>query len=135
VENSRLYFKLRPSRVPLAADPECTIHRAFGLPKVAISPEVVDVLSKTRVNPTGELPAPIPIMETLSALDKIHNFAPTATDRSEHDKQIGQMKGQFLLDRGGVVRWANVECATEGLPGIGKFPSADIILSAARSVV
>jgi len=31
------------------------------------------------------------------------------------------------------VRWAYVECATEGLAGMGKMPSAEEILEAARS--
>src|SRR5688572_32987475 len=32
-ENARLYFKFRPTRVRLAADPELVTHRAFGVPK------------------------------------------------------------------------------------------------------
>ncbi len=32
-ENARLYFKFRPTRLRLAADPELATHRAFGLPK------------------------------------------------------------------------------------------------------
>jgi hypothetical protein len=31
-ERARLYFKHRPARVPLAADPEAAMHRAFRLP-------------------------------------------------------------------------------------------------------
>ena len=34
-ENARLYFKFRPSRLRLAADPELITHRAFGVPKPA----------------------------------------------------------------------------------------------------
>src|SRR5438105_9334195 len=32
-ENARLYFKFRPTRVRLAADPALTTHRAYGVPK------------------------------------------------------------------------------------------------------
>ena len=134
VENSRLYFKLRPSRVPLAADPECATHRAYGIPKVPMTPETMEAMQTTRVNPTGELPAPLPVLEAGAALDRLQNFQPSATDQSEFARQAGQLKGQFLLDRDGVVRWANVECATEGMAGLGKFPTADVILAAARSV-
>ena len=49
-------------------------------------------------------------------------------------RQFPQLKGQFLIDRDGVVRWANIECANEGLAGIGKFPSREEILAAARSL-
>jgi hypothetical protein len=33
------------------------------------------------------------------------------------------------------VRRANIECGNEGLAGIGKFPSRDEILTAARTLV
>jgi hypothetical protein len=48
-------------------------------------------------------------------------------------RQFPQLKGQFLIDRDGVVRWANIECA-EGLSGMGKFPSREEILAAARNL-
>jgi hypothetical protein len=44
------------------------------------------------------------------------------------------MKGQFIIDRGGVVRWTNIECGKEGLSGLGKFPSHDELMAAARGV-
>ena len=51
------------------------------------------------------------------------------------ERQWPQLKGQFLIDRDGIVRWANIECATEGLAGVGKFPSTDEILAAARTLI
>jgi hypothetical protein len=36
-----------------------------------------------------------------------------------------QLKGQFLIDRDGIIAGPNIECATEGLAGVGKFPSVD----------
>lgn len=134
VEHSRLYFKLRPSRLALAADPECSTHRAYGIPKLAMTPETAAALSATRINPTGELTTPLPVLEAAAALDKVQNFQPSAVDQREYEKQLGQLKGQFLLDREGIVRWTNVEGATDGPAGIGKFPSADVVLAAARSV-
>jgi hypothetical protein len=44
------------------------------------------------------------------------------------------LKGQFLIDRDGIVRWANVECATEGMAGVGKFPSPEEMIAAARAL-
>ena len=43
-------------------------------------------------------------------------------------------RGTFLVDRDGIVRWANIECATEGLAGLGKFPSEADLLAAARAL-
>ena len=45
------------------------------------------------------------------------------------------MKGQFLIDRDGIVRWAHIECGKEGLAGLGKFPSHDELLRAASTVL
>ena len=39
-----------------------------------------------------------------------------------------------MIDRDGIVRWANIECATEGTAGVGKFPSEEEILTAARAL-
>ena len=50
------------------------------------------------------------------------------------ERQWPQLKGQFLIDRDGIVRWSYIECGTEGLAGIGKLPSAGEILAAARSL-
>jgi hypothetical protein len=40
-----------------------------------------------------------------------------------------------MIDRDGVVRWADIECQAEGLAGIGKLPSDEAIIDAARSVL
>jgi peroxiredoxin len=133
-ENARLYFKFRPTKLRLAADPELTIHRAYGLPKPATTPELMKGMETTRINPTGELPEPRPIMEVAQTIAKVDGYVENQTDKAEMERQWPQLKGQFLIDRDGIVRWANVECATEGLAGIGKFPSPDEILAAARTL-
>jgi peroxiredoxin len=134
VDNARLYFTHRPTRASLVADPECTTHRACGLPQAPKTGEVLQPLKETRVNPTGELAEPMPIVEAVQALDRLNRFQPTNTDHGDADRQFGQLKGQFLVDRESLVRWANVECAAEGLPGFGKFPTLDELLTAARLV-
>lgn len=134
-ENARLYFKFRPTRLRLAADPHLATHRAYGLPKPAPTPELMEEIGATRINPTGELPEPLPIPEAAAALAQLDRYAPTETDRMDMDRQWPQLKGQFLIDREGIVRWANVEAAVEGLAGVGKFPSEDEILAAVRGLL
>lgn len=133
-ENARLYFKFRPTRAPLAADPELITHRAFGLPRPPATLEFVAGVQQTRVNPTGELPEPLPIPEAMKALDKIHGFTPSAVDRQEAERQFPQLKGQVLVDREGIVRWVNIEGATEGLAGVGKFPTDEMLVEVARTL-
>jgi peroxiredoxin len=132
-ENARLYFKYRPTRMRLAADPELVTHRAYGLPKPAATPEMMEAMGSIRINPTGELPEPLPIPEAAMAIARMDGYANTDTDQADLTRQWPQLKGQFLIDRDGIVRWANIECA-EGLAEIGKFPSDEEILTAVRSL-
>jgi peroxiredoxin len=133
-DNARLYFKFRPTKLRLAADPELTIHRAYGLPKPASTPEFMKALETARINPTGEFPEPRPVMEVAAAMAKADGYVENQVDKAEMDRQWPQLKGQFLIDQEGIVRWANVECATEGVAGVGKFPSPEEILGAVRAL-
>jgi peroxiredoxin len=133
-ENARLYFKFRPTRLRLAADPGLTTHRAYGLPKPDPTPEFMKTLESVHINPTGEFPAPLPIPEAAKAISKLDGYTENQTDKAEMERQWPQLKGQFLIDRDGIVRWANIECATEGFAGVGKFPSTEDILAAVRAL-
>jgi peroxiredoxin len=134
-ENARLYFRFRPTRFRLAADPALTTHRAFGVPKPSPTPELMTALGTTRINPDGILPEPLPITEAAAAVAKLDGYTESETDRTDMERQWPQLKGQFLIDRDGIVRWANIECATEGLAGIGKFPSTDELVTVARTLL
>ncbi len=133
-ENARLYFRFRPTRAPLAADALLVTHRAYGLPHPPVTPELMNAVATVRINPTGELAEPIPILAAVSALDKLHGYTPTDTDRQDEERQFLQLKGQFLIDRDGIVRWANVEGGSEGLAGLGKFPTDEQLVDAARAL-
>ncbi|HEY9065877.1 MAG TPA: hypothetical protein VIO33_12920, partial [Burkholderiaceae bacterium] len=132
-ENARLYFKFRPARVRLAADPALTTHRAYGVPKPQPTPEILEQMGTIRINPTGELPEPLPIAEAGKVLQERDGYVNTAQDQADIERQWPQLKGLFLIDRGGIVRWSYIECADEGLAGIGKLPSEEAILDAARA--
>ena len=135
-ENARLYFKYRPTRLRLAADPEMSTHRAYGLPRPEVTPALMDQITAIRINPSGDLPAPLPVQEAAMAIERLDGgFTPTETDQADMQRQWPQLKGQFLVDRHGIVRWANIECGgPDGLAGIGKFPTADEILAAIRAL-
>jgi peroxiredoxin len=135
-ENARLYFKYRPTRLRLAADPEMSTHRAYGLPRPEVTPELMDQITAIRINPSGDLPAPLPVQEAAMAIERLDGgFTPTERDQADMQRQWPQLKGQFLIDRHGIVRWANIECGgSDGLAGIGKFPTADEILAAIRAL-
>ena len=132
-ENARLYFQFRPTPVRLAADPELTTHRAYGLLKLPPTPEGIKAIETTRINPTGEFPDPLRIPDAAKALAKLDGYTANQTDKADMKRQWPQLKGQFLIDRHGIVRWANVE-ASEGPAGVGKFPSPEEVMAAARAL-
>ena len=132
-ENARLYFKFRPTQLRLASDPALSTHRAYRVPKPEPTPELLQALQETRVNPTGELPEPLPIPQAAKAIEALDSYVCTPTDLGDVDRQWPQLKAMFMIDRAGIVRWHDIECAREGLAGIGKLPSEEMILDAARA--
>ena len=133
-ERARLYHKYRATRVPLAADRDLSTHRAYGVQRVPITPMTMVKMLVTRTNPTGELQKPMSLLRLGGTLDRLDGFELTPVDREDKRHQQGQLVGEFLIDRDGIVRWMNVEGAREGLAGIGKFPTDDELLAAARLV-
>ncbi|KQW36474.1 redoxin domain-containing protein [Rhizobacter sp. Root404] len=133
-EHARLYFKFRPTRLRLASDPALTIHRAFGVPKPEPTPEMLQALEQVRVNPFGEFPEPLPLGEAAKVLTERDGYVCTPADQGDIERQWPQLKALFMIDRDGIVRWADIECQADGLAGIGKVPSEATILEAARGV-
>jgi peroxiredoxin len=134
LENARLYFRFRPTRLPLGADPQLTTHRSYGVPRPEPTPEFMETVAEVRINPTGELAEPLPVMAAAEELNRRDRFQPTATDLRDAQSSFTQLKGQFLIDRDGVVRWANLECGREGISGLGKFPTQEELVTAARLI-
>jgi peroxiredoxin len=134
LENARLYFRFRPTPLALGADPQLTTHRAFAVPRPDPTPELMEMLETVLINPTGELPAPLPVPAAAEALNNLDRFQPTPTDQHDAETMFTQLKGQFLIDRDGIIRWANIECGKEGLSGLGKFPTHEELIAAAHSI-
>jgi peroxiredoxin len=135
LDRTRLYFRYRPTRVPLAVDPALVSHRAFGISQIPVTPALMKAFETVRIDMDGELPQPLSIMDAVKALDERDGFTLSEADTREDQAQNGQSAldtGQFLIDRDGVVRWVNLESA-QGLAGIGKLPTNDELLTLART--
>jgi hypothetical protein len=117
--------------LPLAVDPTLATHRSYRVPKPDLTPQLMEAVGQILVNPSGELPAPVRLEEAAGMLDKLDGFQRTAADQRDAEHFL-QLEGQFLIDRDGVIRWANIECAQEGPAGMGKFPTVDELLAAAQ---
>lgn len=138
VERARLYMRLRPAKVLLAADPEMVTHRAYGLPKAEATPDALEHFKSMDLELAREMNAPMPAAASLTDIveivGRLDGFDMTEADWEAQNRHRGQLVGQFLLDRQGVVRWVNVEGARQGLAGMGKFPTDDELLGAVREL-
>ena len=144
LERARLYFKYRPARVLLTADPEAATHRSFGVPagvlvedesKASWSRGTVTMgqMQAALINPTGELPTPQNPFVAMETLNQRDGFEPTEIDQQIAAAHGLQLVGHFLIDREGIVRWLHIEAA-ERPEDLSKFPSDEEILAAARGL-
>ena len=131
LDNARLYYRYHPTRVAIAVDPALVTHRAYGLPKVEATWEVVSAM---RGNPSGELPEALPFWEGTKALGRLDDFTPTDTDRDEGRRTWNQSVAEFLIDRDGVVRWLRAEGASAA-DYCATFPGKDALESAAHALM
>ena len=132
-ERARLYFRFRRPRMPMGADPNLATHHAFGLPNAGPpTPKAMEVLQRVAARELG-LTGP-GSAEAFAQFARHDGYDVTGADEADFARHEGQLTGQFLVDREGVVRWANVECARDGIDGLGKLPPEEAVLAAARAL-
>ena len=144
IERARLYFRYHPLPNLLAAsDPQRDSHRAFGLPTVEFTenetawPHKVSlaVARSTPVDVPDELPEPMDSFAAAEFLNQKDRYEITEDDeRMIAANGSGQLVGQFLIDREGIVRWTFTEYAGEGRNMLGA-PTPNEVMSAAAQVV
>ncbi|MER9330300.1 AhpC/TSA family protein [Mesorhizobium sp. M0152] len=129
VERARLYFRYHPTPDLLAAsDPERASHRAFGLREVGM-----DKVMGIRIDLPGELPEPMDPMAMDEFLNKKEGYEITEADQQMMASPKELLVGQFLIDRGGIVRWSFTEVLEDGLNTF-KAPNPKELMSAASQV-
>jgi peroxiredoxin len=142
IERARLYFRYHPMPNLLAAsDPERASHRAFGLPNLEFTenetnwPYKVSMADATnmRIDIPGELPEPMNPMAAAEFLDRKDNYEMTEADQQMSATGHGQLVGQFLLDRQGIVRWSFTEVPEGGRYMFGA-PNPEELMSAVSKV-
>jgi len=142
IERARLYFRYHPMPNLLAAsDPERASHRAFGLPNLEFTENETNWPYKVsmaqamgmRVDIPGELPGPMDPMTAGAILDKKDNYELTEADERMIATGHGQLVGQFLLDRQGIVRWSFTEVPEGGRYMFGA-PNPQELMSAVSQV-
>ena len=142
VERARLYFRYHPMpNLLAAADPERASHRAFGLPNLEFTQDQTDWPRKVsigqmmsmKINVTGELPEPLDPLAAMTALNKMDGYEVTDADEQMKATGLGQLVGEFLLDREGIIRWSFTE-VPEGGKNLFGAPAPQDLMSAASRV-
>ncbi len=132
-ERARRYFRYRPPRYPVAADPDLLTHRAFGVPRTGFGSDLAQAVTaklEGLARESGIQAPPDGAWEALDRLDGIdrHEFT------SDLERHQAQFIAQFAIDQAGIIRWSNVECERDGLEGLDRFPTDDELLAVARAL-
>lgn len=134
-QRARLFFRFRPVRFPVGADPDLITHRAYGLPQMSVTPELMQAIDAVATNLARELRLKVPAEGVLAAIEGLDGYARTEADAADFQRHQAQLIGQFLVDGKGIVRWTNIECQRDGLAGLDKFPTDEEILAVAQTVL
>jgi peroxiredoxin len=142
IERARLYFRYHPMpNLFAASDPERVSHRAFGLPILEFTENETEwphkmglnALMGMRMDRPGELPEPMNPIAAVEYLNNKDGYEVTEDDQRMLATGQGQLFGQFLLDRDGIVRWSFTEVPEGGHRMFGA-PSPQELMSAASQV-
>ena len=139
LDHARLYFRSHPARVPLGADPEMTVLRAFSVPKPPVTPQLLETFRSTLVDPFDDLAEPVPITEIAMTLNRLDGYEMNETDLQELGQQwrwdlTTQLMARFLIDREGIIRWVDIEGAGQGMKGLGLLASDEELFAAVRAL-
>jgi peroxiredoxin len=158
-ERAEFYIEHRPIRVPLAADPDFVTHRAYGLSKPPMTPEMEQIwaamqlrLDQTAMNPaelselaeavrsvqgapTLDPGQPVPLNDFREAQNRLYPYEPSDSDKDARARNVTLPTGQFLIDRQGIVRWCKIQGVTQPPATLGNFPNEEELLAAASGLV
>ena len=143
IDRARLYFRYHPlPNLLAAADPDRVSHRAFGLPNIEFTQNETEwprkvgmdvLMSMPPVDMPGELPGPMARPAAAEYLNNKDGYEMTDADQRMAATGTGQLFGQFLLDREGIVRWTFTEVPDGGQRMFGA-PSPQELMSAVSQV-
>ena len=123
-ERARFYFRFRPSRFPVGADPDLKTHRAYGLQQVPKTPEVTQMVEAAAVEMARDLGISTKPGQASEAILRFDGFEFVESDWQDAERDQGLIIGQFLVDREGIVRWINIERKPGDLPTDEQLASA-----------
>jgi peroxiredoxin len=128
IDRARLYFRYHPIPNLAASDPGRASHQAFGLPNLEFTesetawPHKVSMptVRGMLVEVPGETPGPLDPFAAMEFLNKKDRYEATEADQQMMATGLGQLIGQFLLDRQGIIRWSFTEVPEGGRHMFGR---------------
>jgi peroxiredoxin len=141
IERARLYFRYHPMpNLFAASDPERISHRAFGLPNLEFTESETEwprkvgmnVVMSMQVDMPGELPEPMNRPAAAAYLNNKDGYEMTEADERMAATGQGQLFGQFLLDREGIVRWSFTEVPEGGHRMFGAASPQELMSAASQ---
>ena len=146
LERARQYFRYRPTRILLAADPDVHTHHAFGLFEAQVLPDDADPndvhwpetttiarFTESTTLSRPEVPQAMNIFAAMEALNKEDAFVATEVDQRIAQAHGFQGTGHFLIDAEGIIRWAFIEAAQREAE-VCQFFSDDELIAAAHAL-
>ena len=139
LHRARLYFRFHPMPDLLAAsDPQREAHRAFGLPNLEFTdgqtqwPFRVGAadLEQMVITVPGELDEPMNPSVAAEILNQRDGYEMMDDDVQMAATGTGQLFGQFLLDRDGVIRWTFTEVPEGGRRMFAKADPQELMSAA-----
>ena len=108
-ERARFYFRLRPLRYAIGADPDLITHRAYVLPVMERNDEAGEMVERAAQRLARELNIEAPPGQGRAFVDSADGFTRLDSDSADRLRHQIQLIGQFLIDRDGVIRWCRIE--------------------------
>jgi peroxiredoxin len=121
-QRSRQYFRHFPPSFPMAAAPDRAIHRAYGLPEVSRTPELMQETDHRAAEILRELGLQASAGHAVAVFRTSGGFEMTTEDEAELRRPL-QSVAYFLIGRDGVIRWLLAD------PGIVPLPNVEELLS------
>jgi hypothetical protein len=99
-----------------------------------MTPELLETIEGKANELARDLRVPVQSGQAYATINGLDGFEPAETDDTDMQRHQEQFTGHFLLDRDGVVRWASIEGANDGLAGLPLFPTDGELMAAARAL-
>lgn len=112
---ARTYFRHFPACFPIAAAPDRTVHRAYGLPEVSRTPELSQSAERRAAEVLREMGIEAAPGKAGLTFFAAGGFEATPEDQEEYRRPL-QSVGCFLIGPDGVIRWGRVEVSLTALP-------------------